>query len=150
MLIWQLNFPSHSEIDDIYLYFSGKETWEVPVIFTYVFHHKTSKKPIKTYRDCQRASVWLWSWGTSAELWTWWYMYMYIYLNFLNFIYRQYCYQLYYSYFFCCFVEIKKIPLWSLFFNCLFTFTMECGAYSNNAMSSRSSFSPLLNYRGNL
>jgi hypothetical protein len=26
------------------------------------------------------------------------------------------------------------------FFNCLFTFTMECGAYSNNAMSSRSSF----------
>jgi hypothetical protein len=25
-------------------------------------------------------------------------------------------------------------------FNCLFTFTMECGAYSNNAMSSRSSF----------
>ena len=33
----------------------------------------------------------------------------------MNFIYRQYCYQLYYSYFFCCFVEIKKIPLWSLF-----------------------------------
>jgi hypothetical protein len=25
-----------------------------------------------------------------------------------NFIYQQYCYQLYYSYFFCCFVEIKK------------------------------------------
>ena len=33
----------------------------------------------------------------------------------MNFIYRQYRYQLYYSYFFCCFVEIKKIPLWSLF-----------------------------------
>jgi hypothetical protein len=29
----------------------------------------------------------------------------------LNFIYRQYCYQLYYSYLFCCFVEIKKIHL---------------------------------------
>jgi hypothetical protein len=40
---------------------------------------------------------------------------VYILLNFLNFIYRQYCYQLYYSYFFCCFVGIKKIPLWSLF-----------------------------------
>jgi hypothetical protein len=26
------------------------------------------------------------------------------------------------------------------FFKCLFTFTMECGAYLNNAMSSRSSF----------
>ena len=36
-------------------------------------------------------------------------------LNLLNFIYQQYCYQLYYSCFFCCFVEIKKIPLWSLF-----------------------------------
>jgi hypothetical protein len=32
-----------------------------------------------------------------------------------NFIYQQYCYQLYYSYLFCCFVEIKKILLWSLF-----------------------------------
>ena len=38
-----------------------------------------------------------------------------------------------------CFVEIKKYPC-GAFFNCLFTFTMECGAYSNNAMSSRSSF----------
>jgi hypothetical protein len=36
-----------------------------------------------------------------------------ILLNFLNFIYRQYCYQLYYSFFFGCFVEIKKIPLWT-------------------------------------
>ena len=27
--------------------------------------------------------------------------FVYILLNFLNFIYRQYCYQLYYSYFFC-------------------------------------------------
>jgi hypothetical protein len=35
-------------------------------------------------------------------------------------------------YFFCCFVEIKKYPC-GAFFNCLFTFTMECGAYSNNA-----------------
>ena len=42
-----------------------------------------------------------------------------------------------YSY--CCFVEIKKYPC-GAFFNCLFTFTMKCGAYSNNAMSSRSSF----------
>ena len=63
----------------------------------------------------------------------------YILLNFLNFIYQQYCYQLYYSFVFCCFVEIKKYPCMP-FFNCLFTFTMECGAYSNNAMSSRSSF----------
>ena len=38
------------------------------------------------------------------------------------------------------FCRNKKIPLWSLFLNCLFTFTMECGAYSNNDMSSRSSF----------
>ena len=55
-------------------------------------------------------------------------------------IYQQYCYQLYYSYLFCCFVEMKKNTLVEPFFNCLFTFTMECGAYSNNAMSSRSSF----------
>jgi hypothetical protein len=34
----------------------------------------------------------------------------------------------------------KKNTLVEPFFNCLFTFTMKCGAYSNNAMSSRSSF----------
>jgi hypothetical protein len=34
----------------------------------------------------------------------------------------------------------NKYTLVEPFFNCLFTFTMECGAYSNNAMSSRSSF----------
>ena len=56
-----------------------------------------------------------------------------------NFMYQQYCYQLYYSYLFCCFVEIKKYPCGAIF-NCLFTFTMECGAYSNNDMSCRSSF----------
>ena len=44
-----------------------------------------------------------------------WNRLVYILLNFLNFIYQQYCYQLYYSYLFCCFVEIKKIPFWSLF-----------------------------------
>ena len=64
-----------------------------------------------------------------------WNRLVYILLNFLNFIYQQY----YYSYFFCCFVEIKN-TLVEPFFNCLFTFTMECGAYSNNAISSRSCF----------
>ncbi len=51
------------------------------------------------------------------------------------------------------FCRNKKNTLVEPFFNCLFTFTMECGAYSNNAMSSRSSFTkqqiflrePLLN-----
>ena len=42
----------------------------------------------------------------------------YILLIFLNFIYQQYCYQLYYSYMFCCFVEIKN-TLVEPFFNCL-------------------------------
>ena len=78
-LIWcwydSLIFHLIQKLTRFILYFSGKETWEVPVIFTYVFHHTTSKKPVKTDRDCQRASVWLWSWGTPAELWTWWYIY---------------------------------------------------------------------------
>jgi hypothetical protein len=38
------------------------------------------------------------------------------------------------------FCRNKKNTLVEPFFNCLFTFTMECGADSNNAMSSRSSF----------
>jgi hypothetical protein len=47
---------------------------------------------------------------------------------------RYVFYQPYYSYLFCCFVEIIKNTLVEPFFNCLYTFTMECGAYSNNAV----------------
>jgi hypothetical protein len=36
--------------------------------------------------------------------------------NLVHFIYQQHCYQLYYSYLFCCFVEIKKYPCGAFFY----------------------------------
>ena len=74
-----------------------------------------------------------------------------------NFIYQQYCYQLYYSYLFCCFVEIKKYPcaVWSLFlivylhlqWNAVLTQIMLCLA---EAVLRNSRLEPLLERQSNL